>query len=489
MKPLLFFSLWLSIAMTLNIVRSHLTPPHIISNPAKYQTQATRLLKEVSQRSRQEQEREIRKSYSKAVKEKELVSSNRDFAGLNESVVQLFARRVDCGPWSLFDNLIVTDIKLQEVCKIVESGGIAAESVRLDLDKWVSQQVYGKSKGLGAPTAAIEKLSQTLIQFKGLKPRFVQFGYKLLQEESSRCVSVVTRSASNSEQISSAQRLADLSPPDPIDIGELLSNNRNVEFLNDMKEKISTFSKLVISSNSKEVMICCDGSALMSGDRCMDASAGVIATPLPIETTDCGSNIIGGDNFLSMTHQLRLLGNKSLQLRVTDVGGMVTTPFDSEIVAGLAALAVACELHYFGISCNVFSDSRSLCRLSRRSEDGTTSSSTDQQSNRWQLDNLLKSLVERLSDGMKCRGDGNNSFKVEWTPGHPERRETDFQRWDSQDQAIWIADELAKSTKLSSGISSTRIPKEVVHLDASALLLWCRSLAIEGSNGSYRRST
>jgi hypothetical protein len=124
--------------------------------------------------------------------------------------------------------------------------------------------------------------------------------------------------------------------------------------------------------------------------------------------------------------------DNALALSISDAGGLVDTPFDAELIAGLAAatvaklIALAHEQEQPGESLTVpmtaYTDSKTLCRAVRTGPTGYLAERAS--SSRLTLWRLLSGHISNMENQNKAC----SQVRVEWTPGHPERRDCDRSR-------------------------------------------------------------
>ena len=87
---------------------------------------------------------------------------------------ELLVRRTQTGPWYRYQDLLGTETTNGFVENVI-LGGLEAEAWRMKLDNWISLQIFGKGTGI----ESISKVKDTLVQFKKLKPREFEFGYRI----------------------------------------------------------------------------------------------------------------------------------------------------------------------------------------------------------------------------------------------------------------------------------------------------------------------
>ena len=90
------------------------------------------------------------------------------------STFELLVRRTQTGPWYRYQDLQGTEATNDYVENVI-LGGLEAETWRMKLDNWISIQIFG----VGTGSESIKKVKETLVQFKKLKPREFEFGYRI----------------------------------------------------------------------------------------------------------------------------------------------------------------------------------------------------------------------------------------------------------------------------------------------------------------------
>ena len=228
------------------------------------------------------------------------------------------------------------------------------------------------------------------------------------------------------------------------------------ELINDWVQGL--FARIQSTGSPRTLYIFCDGSATFMGNDCASASAGLIAFTPPKKEAQ------GGD-YVEIEH--------ASTLTITEGGGIIGTPYDAELIAGLVASIIAsmikksCEQNELEIS--IFTDSRSLRRtmlngvrrgrdkdenLSKEEEnDEEENSSSALVMNRKLMTAMLDMNIRNSQGYSEQTGTKTNyedepssqsAFNVHWINGHPERRESDRSAWNLYDMGIYLADEAAR---------------------------------------------
>ena len=402
---------------------------------------------------------------------------------------ELLVRRTQTGPWYRYQDLLGTETTNEYVENVI-LGGLEAESWRQKLDYWISLQVFGKGTG----SESIKKVKETLIQFKKMKPREFEFGYRIaidgetvysveksMKEEvfikksmspsmARVDVSGIISSVQNVQQSSSKN--ADQPSPSPLlislkpSIQDVSSNMNIIASANNgesgnLESSISVLNQVILKFYDRMVSEDADGCLFFS-----DGSATPSEDGLGCASACCGV-------FLLPTRNSIPIYDISESIRVESAGGMIDSPFDAELIAGLSAVTLASLIAKINVQNSVGSsndhnavdqnnieaemsslqtlpsekdllensnsliiekiknnrnkidftlhtDSKTLCRAIRTGPKGDLAERAS--SSRLALWKLLSSHMEELlMIGLP--------MTVEWIPGHPERRDTDRNRW------------------------------------------------------------
>lgn len=342
----------------------HVIPNHI-SMPVRSQARVAQVLKNINKSNQKEisSSAKARIKYVQSEKESTYKPLPLSIKQSGTPILQLFARRSGAGHWAMFLERVV-EKELFDLSAQFNEGGICAEIVRSDIECYVAQQVFGK--GLGDPPI-LDEVRKVLPQFSKLKPRLFEFGFKIFSIDESGPVNTLSRSMTklpidNEDSNILHEELAKIIAIESIVKG---AEGRQLCTLNNysdaLQAQISSFVANINPSNVTEILISSDGSAWMRGSRCGDASAGIVflAPTVPAgqesAAVECGRD--GDDNdevgngffqrFFNASYQdeeakpFASSSHCSLMLRVGAAGGMVSTPFDAELIACLAAITVA----------------------------------------------------------------------------------------------------------------------------------------------------
>ena len=413
------------------------------------------------------------------------------------------------GPWIRYCD-VKGDDSLKEENAMVLQGGLEEELHRINLEEWISKKIFGT--GMGGDKKVIEDLKKTLPKLKKLKPRDFEFGYRLLAD--GQMIYILNKIINNSKDNRDKKDwIQDRLPTTPIDIFSLIEeyDNGNMDALEmeSMKahfELMKAWSKSLLSKmkelDTKHCIICSDGSAVISPKGCIDASAGLICIPVVesninsfhknvminennLDKTNTNTAVPSGDGYGQQLERNygHINMNHAFPLRVIESAGLVKTPFDVELVAGLAAMTV-CKFLYNEaekdvdiLSLQVFTDSRSLLKAYRSGLYGdknvhrtaiweliynlslididvpvtkyeAISDNDNKDGNKNDNDNHENMVNDSKGDGdeIGCGDDDGLELQLEmgWTPGHPERREANSTKWTLEDRAIFAADRIAK---------------------------------------------
>ena len=113
----------------------------------------------------------------------------RDVHGL--PVIEMFVRRSGTGIlWTRYEDIHCDD-SAKDIIKNIESGGLQAELRRTELDNILALKVFGKGIGSAAELPLINKVKSLLPSFRKLKPKDLEFGYRVAVE--GEAIIVLTR--------------------------------------------------------------------------------------------------------------------------------------------------------------------------------------------------------------------------------------------------------------------------------------------------------
>ena len=337
----------------------HVIPNHI-SMPSRSQARVAQVLKSISKSNQKEisSSAKARIKYVQSEKETNYKPLPLSIKQSGAPILQLFARRSGAGPWAMFLERVV-ETELFDLSAKFYEGGISAEIVRSDIECYVAQQIFGK--GLGDPPI-LEEVRKVLPHFSKLKPRLFEFGFKIFSIDESGPVNTLARSMTKLPTDREDFNILHQEPANLIDIESVIMGAEGLNICGHvLQAQISSFVANIYSSNATEILISSDGSAWMRGSRCVDASAGIVFY-LPALPTGQDSAVVECDkdgddydevgngffqSFFEASNQdeeakpVASSSNSSFMLRVGAAGGMVSTPFDAELIACLAAITVA----------------------------------------------------------------------------------------------------------------------------------------------------
>lgn len=255
---------------------------------------------------------------------------------------ELLVRRTQTGPWFRYQDLLGTEATNEYVENVI-LGGSEAEGWRNKLDSWISIRIFGTGTG----TESIKKVKDTLAPFKKLRPREFEFGYRIALdgetvysvEKSFVVEAVIKKSRSPSmarvnvtEIITNTQSLSsiktqllnkddeehDVNNAAAVEDGIVPAQN-SISVLNDIVLK---FYDKMISNDVNGCLFFSDGSATLSEDG------------LGCATACCGVYLLPTKDNIPM-YEI------SENIRVNSAGGMIDSPFDAELIAGLSAVTLA----------------------------------------------------------------------------------------------------------------------------------------------------
>lgn len=399
----------------------------------------------------------------------------------DKPVFQLFVRRRQTGPWFRYDDLQENDAGIQATCEqIVLHGGLEAEYLRAQVDAHMVAKIFG-SDVTACSNLSINKIKGNLPQFKKVRPRDLEVGYRLAAEGEDICsltslVDLRVSAASMSATDGPAAIAAAAAPVIALDVKALMLSliplPAPTPALLLLRERIAAFTARIPVASSPlaqplvDLYLCSDGSALACGGGSgiggggggwQDASAGVFAMCVPRE----GWSRSGGENDAEQQQQEEEKKKEkekeeeekgaekkeeeekegALRLRISDVAPVVESPFDAELVAGMAAAALARGILRAAPAGSIGSvvlltDSKTLVRACRTGPAGNP-----ELARRGPQRQVLWEMLMAALDGLAAAG---TPLLLQWTSGHPERRGGDPDTWTFEDVAIWEADNIAK---------------------------------------------
>ena len=182
----------------------------------------------------------------------------------------------------------------------------------------------------------------------------MEFGYRLKSDEEE--IYSIAKSTdlieNNNVTLENDSKLDEIIKPVTIDL------NANNSFYSSFEcEKftywIENLKKLYIRENISEIAMYCDGSACYSGSDCTAASTGLLIIPI---SSSSPSTTSSGQMKNSTT---KIEGSKSFptelfSLSISNAAGALGTPFDAELMAGLACTYIASilsEYYYNEVEC------------------------------------------------------------------------------------------------------------------------------------------
>lgn len=390
----------------------------------------------------------------------------------------LFVRRLQAGPWSRFDDML-GDESIQSICEdIVINGGLEAEALRGHIDKYMISKLFGTDTSTN-PSLLVNRIKGALPQFKKFRPRDLEIGYKLAAEGEEICsltsLLIIAREEilklerqqfkeSEERQITildqmhkakallnqsslislTAQVMPQMIPSPKLDIGEFLSTRQPTEFVR--SHAWLTLQTLLESfvndrpAGECDLYLCSDGSASMCQGGCSIASAGLFATFMSrYQYENENSNEVDGEEFQIDPQE------NAIRIHIRGVEVVVESPFDAELVAGLAAITVALEIakkaggKMLG-KIVLLTDSKTLVRAVRTGPEGNIELAQRGGSQRRAIWAMLMASLKRIDETGVI-------LAVQWTAGHPERKGGGKETWTLKDWAIWEADDIARAER------------------------------------------
>jgi len=349
-------------------------------------------------------------------------------------VIESYARR-SLGPWLRYEDYYI-DNNMNNIINKLSDGGCEEDVYRSDLDAFIALKIYGI--GMGGEVQIINKIKEILPKLRKVRNKDFEFGYRLALANEG--INIIKRSMTKLPEY----KKRPLIPASRINIHSIINsvniNDNNDDDVNSIKEIVSNYVNKITNSiySTSDLCIFTDGSALLQGNNCADANAAIVILPIisnndndddddKLPTSGIGYK---NDNSVITT----AITDYALRIRVSNTGGLVTTPFDAELSAGLFAVTIAnlmiTLLNNNDKKISIMTDSRSLCKAIRTSPTNDDNTSNE---SRYILWTLLLKLFNKT-----------NRLDIKWIPGHPERRNDDRNYWSGYDIGIWEADNVAK---------------------------------------------
>ena len=279
--------------------------------------------------------------------------------------IELFARREDSGLWSQYD--IITGVnEIDNILNEIDSSsGIQEEISRSALHDAVERLVFERNTTQWSimPTI-ISKIKETLPGYRKTRSRNINIGYKIVGNKDVVITPLVKKP------------LAETTPPkrvpclpysirlkntinDNVSKSTTLHTTRDVNiFANDVLivpdtrkdiefcQWIDRVGQKLRESNATDYILCSDGRAVVSGkgQLCVSASGAIYVVPIvagvPMHSTESCAG-----------------------LHISEMEVVAVTPYDSELLAGLAAVLVAQLLARPGAAKDMYNGASSISPL------------------------------------------------------------------------------------------------------------------------------
>lgn len=381
--------------------------------------------------------------------------------------------------------------------------GIEEEVQRDTIDKWISLRLFTDA-GLGGERNFIQQVKILLPQFKKLKPKEFEFGYRyipyqdtsplfnsvqensetaaidrnqspqevysLISKERERISAKIAKSNEDQENITNDQtavwnssellRLCNPSIKDSVcddkRLQSLLTISQQKALVHIQSVADRMFQSLQEPQSVKHLDVFFDGSAYFSKSKMTDGSAKSPADTLCVKA-GAGVYIVPRDDDSYILNS-KVAARKGWPICVHSASALVSTPFDAELLAGLAAVTILSNIvKSYALmkqtpSITIFSDSKTMCRVFRLI-DNSKASKPDESSplyNRGEpyrqlMWDLLCEHVRYILKHIDLRGSSEYEL-TRWVAGHPERRKLP-KEWNFYDTGIWSADEIARGSE------------------------------------------
>lgn len=364
-------------------------------------------------------------------------------------IFEIYVRKKAGGLWVGFQELVGVQDVVNTAAAVTE-GGIDSELQRPILEKWLHTTMFGS--GMGGDKVVANRVRELIPQFKKAKDRDMMYGYRQVQEDSS----IWSMGIPASSELTSGPKytMADLKAPSVLNGDEfdwedlqVIDNQGRWSALSTTIDGYLSDLKALAGPKIDRFVACSDGSAtpLMYTRGAFLCSAGVAISPV---------TLVDGEQW-EVIHP-------PLLVRVGHGELIVPTPFDAELIGGLAALVVAnllssklSRLEQNGgataLPWSLLSDSRPLVRILKQLQEDHTEESSLSTSTTGYRDRITALIQKQLTT------DSPLDFGIEamWVAGHPERRAPQSEDWSDIDRLIWTADLLAKLSSTGSDIGAS----------------------------------
>ena len=469
---------------------SHIIPNHIAS-PSRHQTKVAKVLKNIVNSTQREASNAVRsRSKTQSERDPNFKPLALSIKQSGAPIIQLFVRRMGAGHWTMFSEKLVSE-DILEVAKLFCDGGINTERVRSSIECSLALDVFGKGLGDPPMIEEVKKvlphfgkLKSRLFQFGFKLFSYEDVGpvYELARNMTKLPIPYESILLSDREPASV------INVESIVREAQSVSNNLKVSAINELiANNILPFINFLRESNASEIFVSADGSASMNGRRCVEASTGAVffiptSSPTSEQAEDRLENLQRtneekSDNSVTIASPAKqFTSSNNFILRVKDAGGVVLTPFDAELLACLSAITLAktvedallaqCNEAHVGVRPLRFilsTDSRSLCRAVRNGKPPVVDLDPDVQGellqsrdNRIHLWNIFLQHIHHtkltgtyvLINHCKCAmyiplccfisvrqmdneyqaNPTESEYYLEWSAGHPERREADSKK-------------------------------------------------------------
>lgn len=384
--------------------------------------------------------------------------------------------------------------------------GIEEEVLRDEIDKWISLRLFTDA-GLGGERNFIQQVRALLPQFKSLKPKEFEFGYRyisyddasesffsnslhgnlenkidrnqpnrvvysLISKERERISAKISKSTTEYENQMS-QQSADWNISDMLQLysATIKDDRESLQpLLTSSQQKVHDHIQSVAdgmfqslqqsqsSSHCSHLDIFFDGSAYFSKSKVSDDSS-KSATDMLCVKAGAGVYIVPRDDE-AYALSPRVAARNGWPICVHSASQLVSTPFDAELLAGLTAVTVLSRiLTNYALtkqapSVAIFSDSKTMCRVFRLINNKSSKPDESEslplysrgEGSRQLMWDVLCDHVRYILKSVNTRGSGSEYDLARWVAGHPERTKLS-KEWTFYDTGIWSADEIARGSE------------------------------------------
>lgn len=319
---LLCFKLLICFVIIFYYCNANNSPPQ---DPSKYKTSNLRLNKQAKRSDFKQKLKKVEAEYLPKYEDKHKLSPP-SFSSEGKVVVEFFARKITTGLWARFEDCLGDDSLSNLLNEIKNLSGIEEELCHERKEARIAAILLGQ--GMGGEATLMSKVKSILPQLRKLKPKDFEFGYKIWDVDGYEEDAVVTLS-----KLLGKKRRLTIQPvvetvmiDVDLIIDEIKSSKVAPQIIpSTIIDLVDDFSRRVILFEANNLLLFSDGSATLTAKGCQAASSGLCIIP-------CSDN--------------SPMVEESLCFHVHNAAGVVKTPFDAELLAGLVAACFANAFSY-----------------------------------------------------------------------------------------------------------------------------------------------